>query len=336
MKSHAVRPESPLAQHLHRPPTPTPPHPDKKQPYVCVYASQVAMCIGANRHKKVSDAVVLMWQRICPSSFREAMRRNNLKTEEDALQDILESSQEVRALVDKSKATTGATSAEVAAVYSGAAGHLAHAGLDDTERQLVDAALRKNLYTAYGTHAEPEMLRHIRDVMCIPCHADPTFYKLHMGEVDGVPWYVGGKIDALSDDGHLLIEIKNRVNRLFYRAPAYEAVQVQTYLELLDVHQGALVECFKGDSGGVQTNVIPIARDKAFWKHEVVPKLHKFVGFLIKLLRDPATQDTFLKSKRPSSLVANFTPPTGQLKPQASSPEANKPEANKMSGGIIT
>jgi hypothetical protein len=290
----AARPESPRA---HR-------------PYVCVYASQVAMCIGANRHKKVSDAVMLMWQRICPAGFREAMRRNNLKTDEDALQDLLDRHGEVRALVDKSM-TAAATSAEVAAVYTGAASeldHLAHAGLGEAQRQLVDAALRKNLYTAYGTQAESEMLRHIRDVMCIPCHADPAFYKLRMGEVDGVPWYVGGKIDALSDDGHLLIEIKNRVNRLFYRAPAYEAVQVQTYLELLDVHQGALIECFKADGGGVQTNVIPIARDKAFWKHEVVPKLHKFVGFLVKLLRDPATQDAFLQSKRPSAMVANFAP----------------------------
>lgn len=289
----------------------TRPPPPPRHPYVCVYASQVAMCIGANRHKKVSDAVLTMWQRISPTSFREAMRRNGLKTQEDALQELLDSSGEVRALVDKSM-TAAATSAEVAAVYHGAATELEHVAdrrLGDEERQLVDAALKKNLYTAYGTHAESEMLQHIRDVMCIPCHADPTFYKTHMGEVDGIPWLVGGKIDALSDDGHLLIEIKNRVNRLFYRAPAYEAVQVQTYLELLNVHHGALVECFKADTGAVQTNVIPIARDKAFWKHEVVPKLHKFVGFLVKLLRDPATQDAFLKSKRPSAMVSQYVPP---------------------------
>lgn len=272
-------------------------------PYVCVYASQVAMCIGSNRHKKVSDAVVLMWQRISPAGFREAMRRNGLRTEEDALKTLVESNQDVRALVDKSLATAS-TSVEVAACYHGALNELDHAALEEEERQLVDAALKKNLYTAYGTRAEPEMLQHIRDVMCIPCHADPTFYKTRMGEVEGVPWFVGGKIDALSDDGHLLIEIKNRVNRLFYRAPAYEAVQVQTYLELLDVSQGALVECFKGDHGGVQTNVIPIARDKAFWKHEVVPKLKRFVTFLVRLLRDPALQDAFLKSKRPSAMVA--------------------------------
>lgn len=276
-------------------------------PYVCVYASQVAMCIGHNRHKKVSDAVLAMWQRISPAGFREALARNNRKTDDDVLRELVDARDEVRQLVDRSLSAADEvrSSAQAAASYSGAASELerAAAGLGARERLVVDAALKKNLYTAYGTRAESEMLQHIRDVLCIPCHADPAFYKVRMGEVDGVPWFVGGKIDAISDDRQLLIEIKNRVNRLFYRAPAYEAVQVQTYLELLDVHQGALVECLKGDHGGVQTNVIPIARDKAFWKHEVVPKLQRFVAFLLKLLRDPATQDAFLTSKRPSAMV---------------------------------
>ena len=279
----------------------------EKPPYVCVYASQVAMCIGSNRHKKISDAVLVMWERICPHSFRDAMKRNNVQTDEDVVQSLVATSGQVRALVDKSMALA-TTSSEVAACYHGALTELELVSLDDQERQLVDAHLKKNLYTAYGTRAETEMLQHIRDVMCIPCHADPAFYKLGMGEIDGVPWFVGGKIDAMSDDGNLLIEIKNRVNRLFHRAPAYEAVQVQAYLELLDVQQGALVECFKSEQGGVQTNVIPIARDKTFWKHEVIPKLRKFVTFLVKLLRDPHTQDAFLNSKRPSLLVTQSAP----------------------------
>lgn len=274
--------------------------------YVCVYASQVAMCIGANRHKKVSDAVMLMWQRIAPASFREAMRRNNLRTDEDVLSSLVEAHGEVRALVTRSMSGPTASSSQVASCYTGAAHELEHCALGAEERQLVDSVVKKNLYTAYGTRAESEMLQHVRDVMCIPCHADPTFYKVCMGHIDGIPWYVGGKIDAMSDDGHLLIEIKNRVNRLFYRAPAYEAVQVQTYLELLNVHQGALIECFKGDNG-VQTNVIPIARDKAFWKNEVVPKLQRFVTFVLRLLRDTALQDQFLTSKRPSAMVAQFS-----------------------------
>jgi hypothetical protein len=275
-------------------------------PYVCVYASQVAGCIGANRHKKVSDAMMQMWQRIAPAGFRDAMRRNGLETEEDAVQRLVEKHEEVRALVEHSARVSTATSAEVASCYNGAQHDIENTTLGSEQKQLVDSVVKKNLYTAYGTRAETEMLRYIRDVMCIPCHADTAFYKQCQGEVDGVPWYVGGKIDAMSDDGHLLIEIKNRVNRLFHRAPAYEAVQVQTYMQLLDVHQAALIECFKGEGGAVQTNVVPIARDKLFWKHEVVPKLRRFVAFLVRLLRDTAVQDSFLASKRPSAMITHF------------------------------
>lgn len=286
-------------------------HPPNKRmatrPYLCIYASQVAMCIGSNRHKKISDAVLLVWQRIAPHSFWDAMKRNNLKTDEDVLRALMEKHGEVRALVDKSLTEAAHSSTEVATCYSSTLAELEQADLGEQDKELVGTVLRKNLYTNYGTAAEPRVLQHIREHMNIPCHTDPTFYKVCLGEVDGVPWHVGGKIDAMSDDGALLIEIKNRVNRLFYRAPAYEAVQVQTYLELLDVSQGALVECLKSETGAMQTNVIPIARDKAFWKHEVVPKLQRFVTFLLRLLKDTGVQDAFLKSKRPSAMVTQCT-----------------------------
>ena len=283
--------------------TPEEPPEEPPVPYVCVYASQVAACIGANRHSSVSDATVAMWTRISPSGFREAMRRNGLKTEEDMVRDIAEAHADVRTLVERSLGAASVTSEGVSASYEGVSEELGAVTLDDREKQMVDAALKKNLYTSYGTRAEPETLQYVREVMRVPCHADPTFYKVRMGEAEGVPWFVGGKIDALSDDGSLVIEIKNRVNRLFHRAPAYEAVQVQTYLEVVDVPHGILVECFTPDAGPVQTSVIPIARDRVKWRQDIAPKLRTFVGFLVRLLRDEALQDAFLRSKRPSAMV---------------------------------
>ena len=96
---------------------------------------------------------------------------------------------------------------------------------------LVDDVLKRNLYTTYGNQQEPEVLRYVRTSLGIACHQDHVFYKQQQGTCDGewgsVPWYVGGKIDAIDDQRTLLIEIKNRVNRLFYRIPFYEQVQVQ-------------------------------------------------------------------------------------------------------------
>jgi hypothetical protein len=265
------------------------------------------MCIGRNCHKKVSDAVNVMWQRVSPSSFREAMRRNCMRTDDDVVQALVTNKEQVRELVGKSLVAP-TTSTEAAACYQGAIHELRGVQqLGDHEKQLLEATIKKNYYTTYGTRAEGEMLSYIRDVLQIPCHTDPAFHKQCMGEVTvngtPIPWYIGGKIDALSDDGTLLIEIKNRVNRLFGKAPEYEKVQVQTYLHLLNINHGVLVECFKASNGGVQTNVIPIARDKRYWLDTVVPRLTRFVTFVLTLIHNTDLQDAFLQSNWPSALV---------------------------------
>ena len=218
-------------------------------PYVCIYASQVAMCIGANKHKKVSEAVELMWQRVAPASFEAAMKRNTMKTEDELAEDIIRTHAEVRGLVDLTLAATCDSSDQVARQYHSVAKELQAVPLPEEDRKLVEDVLKRNLYTTYGNTHEHRVLAYVRDTLGIKCKEDPTFYKRLQGTCVGpwgsFQWFVGGKIDAISEDRALLLEIKNRVNRLFYRVPFYEAVQVQAYLHLLDIERGVLVECLK-------------------------------------------------------------------------------------------
>lgn len=282
-------------------------------PFVCIYASQVAMCMGANRHKKVSEAMELMWQRVDPAGFRTALRRNRLKTEDEMAEDIIQAHAGVRELVDLTLSSTCDSSDQVARQYGTVAKELRAVPLPEEDRKLVDDVLKRNLYTTYGNVHETRALAHIRDVMGLRCQTDPTFYKAQQGTCTGTwgtfPWYVGGKIDAIDEERTLLIEIKNRVNRLFYRVPFYEHVQVQAYLELLDLPKGILVECLKtagADRGGEEetaVNVIDIHRDRALWVRDIVPKLQTFVDFLARLMHDQAFQDRYLLSKRRSAMI---------------------------------
>jgi hypothetical protein len=301
-------------------------------PFVCIYASQVAMCIGANRHKKINDAVDIMWQRCDAPGFRAALARNRVRTEDELAQDIIEKNSEVRELVDLTLKTPCASSDEVAKQYDEVARELRAVPLPEDDRRLVDDVLKRNLYTGYGNMHESRVLDYVRDTLGIRCHEDPAFYKVQQGVCSGAwgsaPWYVGGKIDAIDDDRTLLIEIKNRVNRLFYRVPFYEQVQVQAYLHILDLQRGVLVECLKssggpapadraagadrapkqpppGDDPPLAVNVIPIRRDRELWDRDIMPKLHGFVDFLSRLLCDQGLQDRYLQSKRRSALVTS-------------------------------
>ncbi len=304
-----------------------------RPPYVCIYASQVAVCIGANKHKKVSEAIEAMWQRISPHEYFAALQRNGLKTDDQNVTEIMARHQQVKGLVDRSLTLPCESSDQVAAHYDLVSRGLDAVALEDEEKRLVDDVLKRNLYTTYGNQHEHKMLAHIRDSLGIRCQPDPAFYKQLAGTTRGVAWYVGGKIDAINEDRTLLIEIKNRVNRLFNRVPFYEVIQVQTYLQLLGVEQGALVECLKStkgdavhhgdehtvhtvhsagtDSAGtdsassVHVNVIPIRRDRELWNATVMPKLEAFVDFLLRLMDDPKLQDRYLQSKRRSVLVLN-------------------------------
>lgn len=309
------------------------------QPYVCIYASQVAMCIGANKHKKISEAVELMWHRVAPASFEAAMKRNTMRTEEEIADDIIRSHAQVRGLVDRTLAAACDTSDQVAKQYDTVSRELQAVPLPEEDRRLVEDVLKRNLYTAYGNTQEHRVLTYVRDTLGIKCCEDPTFYKRQQGTCTGpwgsFPWFVGGKIDAISEDRALLLEIKNRVNRLFYRVPFYEAVQVQAYLHLLDIERGVLVECLKtkpppeeaskeappeGTEGAeidgkpadepafnseFHVNVIPVHRDRELWTREIVPKLEGFVDFLARLLDDPGQQDRYLQSKRRSAMVTS-------------------------------
>lgn len=293
-------------------------------PFVCIYASQVAMCIGANKHKKINDALEMMWQRVDHTSFWAAMKRNQMKTDSELAENIISTHREVQELVQMTLSEQCDTSDQVAKRYDAVTKELRSVPLMDEERRLVDDVLKKNLYTAYGNVQETNVIRHIRTRLGISCQEDPTFYKMEQGACTGpwgsIPWFVGGKIDAIDKDRSLLIEIKNRVNRLFYRVPFYEQVQVQTYLELLDLERGVLVECLKTDPrkapdsdmspdreecDGLFVNVIHIARDRHLWNAEIVPKLHGFVDFLARMLHDTALQDRYLQSKRRSAMITS-------------------------------
>jgi hypothetical protein len=147
--------------------------------------------------------------------------------------------------------------------------------------------------------------------MGIDCVEDPTFYRVQAGVVNTphgeCPWFIGGKIDAISSDRKLLIEIKNRVNRLFKKPPPYEMVQVQTYLYLLGIDDGLLVECMRTHASGKteeEVNVMPVARNRSMWTTDIFPKLRGFVDFIVHLMYDQDIQDKFLKSKRRSAMIS--------------------------------
>ena len=80
-----------------------------------------------------------------------------------------------------------------------------------------------------------------------------------------------GRFDGFTDTG-TLVEIKNRMNRLFLKVPEYERVQVHVYMQLAEVEEAIVIERF----------------GKAIAIHEM-KRDEKFMGEIMDGLRDICT-----------------------------------------------
>mgnify|MGYP006269142179 CR=1 FL=1 len=273
----------------------------EKPQSVILYASQIASCIGYNRHKKPAEAMESLWERVAPESYRRALVRTGSTTEAERVREILDRDLFLRRVVDESTLACG-TSQDVAVRYDAASRAISRLDIPAEDKKVIDVTVKRNFYTNYGTASEHHALIKVRETLGINAVPDDTFYKEHVTDVDGVALFVGGKIDAITEDRGLVIEIKNRIRRLFYKVPFYEMIQLQTYLQLLGVSRGAIVECLMmhGDS---DINIVPVRRDRELWQDTLVPKMKAFTRVFLQLLTDEDFQDAFLLSTRKTAMI---------------------------------
>lgn len=94
-------------------------------------------------------------------------------------------------------------------------------------------------------------------------------------------WYISGKVDGIRED-NILVEVKNRINRLGGTLKPYENIQIQIYLHLFGLNKGHLVESLKQNNKR-QINVIEVDYDKNKWI-EIKHKLSLFLEFFYQFI----------------------------------------------------
>ncbi len=102
-------------------------------------------------------------------------------------------------------------------------------------------------------------------------------------DYEGNELWIISKIDAMKYDGTVL-EIKNRMYKLFEEVREYEWLQVQTYLEVYNLENAELVEFLKIGDGEMRIN--QIKRDRKYWEEIVVRELGLYFRTMIKLIND--------------------------------------------------
>jgi hypothetical protein len=83
-------------------------------------------------------------------------------------------------------------------------------------------------------------------------------YKRLFVSTDKYDWYICGRIDGIYDSGNpdtsYILEIKNRIHKLFNEIKSYEHVQIQVYMWLTGYTRAKLIEKYKSESSTIEVN----------------------------------------------------------------------------------
>ena len=263
---------------------------------VNIYASQVAACIGRHRYKSTADAFEELWRRTLPSSYYDALSRNKVLNEEQHVAELCKKHPCIDSILQVAHVPTCKTSADVSSHVKELTRQAPTLAPDETQR--VEDAVKRAIFTTYGTEHESAAIEMVYARFGIRVRLDDSLYRTQIAEIDGIPIHISGRVDGLTEDNKI-IEIKNRVRRLFSKAPEYEIIQCQTYMHLVNSNATCLIECLKTNQKDAnEMNCIHIERDESIWNQSILPRAKSLGTFLLRVLGDPTLQDAYLSTRQ--------------------------------------
>ena len=169
------------------------------------------------------------------------------------------------------------------------------------EQKLLQSYVLQKLAKIHGTQAENITAVRMKEQL-IPeerktIEVDENYYQLELFVSPSYSYKIIGRIDRI-EHNHIngesvLIEIKNRLNRLFYKVKEYEYIQIQIYLFLTGLQHAKLEEQLNDE-----IHMIDIPRNQSYIDHVIFPELMEFVHRLDNILSSPSARTEYLNRKQ--------------------------------------
>ena len=262
---------------------------DKKKS-ICIYASDLAVALRINQYQKLSDLIIKIWSKSFTDDYEatvqqlEKVHQTTYRPKEDDLMafrkaapdhlqkkmtDLLETQATPDLLKKRAQLTKQIEKDQT---------------IDPTKKAELKKALTGATNKNFGTVQEMSAVQLYEQIYRKQVECPTQFVRKQICEYDGIKWSLGGKIDGVTTDG-TLIEVKNRIHRLFRRMRDYERPQIQAYMWILGLDKGHLVESHK--QGTIpEINVIEETFDPTYWNDIVVPKTQAFIRLFHQFLKD--------------------------------------------------
>jgi len=235
---------------------------------VVIKASEVAAICGLNRYKPRKEVFDEAWKKYSPETFTG-------RTKNDRAEEALGASVEAQKVLSAAVNIKAKDSTDVQTIFEDAKNKVnLDTKLSVEQKAEVIEHLRSKVYTSHGTRTEDKTSDKVQVDEGVHLVRDDSFYQIEVCRLGDTRYVIVGKIDRIEerpDGSRVLVEIKNRTNRLFNSVPEYEFIQIQVYLQMLGLVHARLVEQYNNQVKSHEVN-----RDEETWVNEILPELQKF------------------------------------------------------------
>jgi hypothetical protein len=278
-----------------------------------IFISDLAIALNVNKYKTVTSLVIKLWKNYLANDYNSTLKSietnknikiDNYKDDMDYVKNMFNKSSKSSKLNKKiekclkSDTTTSMKKKREELIKE----------LDTDTNLTVDEKkeLKKKLTSAtnknLGTTQECVGIDRYNEMMETTVTDAQRFVKMKLmeyetnsktksNETSVTKWYLCGKIDGI--DGDILIEVKNRMNRLFQEMKDYERPQVQAYMNLLGLSKCHLVECLRKKK---ETSIFIVEEDydQEYWSEFVMPALLSFIKMFHICMKDNKIKELLL------------------------------------------
>ena len=262
---------------------------------ICIYASELASLIGLNNFKSPSETLYRIWSKNFPQDFERIFKKlgNRANLPEDNktsfkkitkkynknLELNLEKcidSQNVDKMIIQRK--------ELMKVCK---------DMDEKDRKKIEENIINLTNTGFGTKNESKSVHIYTQMTGTPVITISNFYKRVIMKSCDYNWYVGGKIDGICED-KTIIEVKNRMHKLFYNLREYEKIQTYCYMYILESNKSQLVETYmKGTQPEV--NIIDVEFEDIYWNY-IFLRINTFIEYFNLFLKNEELKINLLEN----------------------------------------
>jgi hypothetical protein len=243
---------------------------------IVIKASEVAAIIGRNQYKPRKEILDELWKKYGPETFTGQTKR-------DRANEILRESPFAKEVLDCVSKIKPKDSTEVQNIVANVRKHInSDANLSEEKKAEVISHITSTVYTSHGTRSEDQTATKVTEDTGARLVRDNSFYNHEICVIGRRTFVICGKIDRIEekpDGSRVLVEIKNRTNRLFRRVVDYEMVQIQVYLQMLGLVHARLVEQYNN-----QVESHDVDRDEELWANVIMPGLKEFCEELAECL----------------------------------------------------